>query len=84
MAGLAVVDPGFAHCHESPYRRALKASASALLCEVGFTSADNDALETIIEMLQSGKFSSLTGLFFFSNSLEKINSSLQLFIQFYT
>jgi len=54
MALSTSLDPVLGHSQESPYHRALKTSVSALLCEVGFVSAENDTLETLTEMLQSG------------------------------
>ena len=59
MSLSASMDPVIGHSHESPYHKALKTSVSALLCEVGFVSAENDTLETLTEMVQSGKFNRL-------------------------
>jgi Bromodomain associated len=55
MAASICVDAVHGHSHDLAYRRALKASVSGLLCEIGFASAENDTLETLTEMLQSGK-----------------------------
>jgi len=38
---------------ELPYRRTLKMAVCALAHDAGFTTADDSALETLTEMLQS-------------------------------
>ena len=42
--------------HELPRRQSLKVSVSALCNEAGFTNAQESALETLTEMLQSCKY----------------------------
>ena len=37
----------------NPWRRAMKTAVSALLVECGYQSADNMALETLLEIMQS-------------------------------
>lgn len=51
-------------------RKVLKESVCLLLSEVGFTSASDDSLETLVEMLQSCMLRKISGnilfnLFFF-------------------
>jgi len=41
---------------ELPYRRSLKMTVCALVRDAGFTTADDSALETLTEMLQSCEF----------------------------
>lgn len=38
---------------ETPHRKALKVAVSALCSEAGYTHAENSAVETLVEMLQS-------------------------------
>jgi len=42
-----------ASCTELPYRRTLKMTVCALALDAGFAAADDSALETLTEMLQS-------------------------------
>jgi len=55
MAGASVVETVLSYTErcDLPYRRLLKVSVCALLTEAGFTAAEDDALETLTEMLQS-------------------------------
>jgi len=43
-------------CGDLPYRRTLKMTVCALVHDAGFTTADDSALETLTEMLQSREF----------------------------
>lgn len=43
-----------------PRRKVLKETVCLLLSEIGFTSATDDSLETLVEMLQSSNFFEFT------------------------
>ena len=48
-------------CPEGPRRKALKVAASCLCLEAGFMSADEAALETLVEMMQSCEYHLVNG-----------------------
>jgi len=53
MSGAASVETPATCATESPYRRTLTIAVSAVLHDAGFAAADEYALETLTEMLQS-------------------------------